>query len=78
MMMAMCSKFGTRGIGVAVAVGDGVNVAVGGTGVEVAEGLSEGVAVGAGIWVQPTSATRIRIIKQDRFTRPPYTCFGVL
>jgi hypothetical protein len=45
MMMAICSKFGTRGTAVAVSVGEGrgVSVAVGGISVGVSVGMGEGV-----------------------------------
>lgn len=72
MMMAICSKFGTRGIGVAVGVGEGVRVAVGGTGVNVADGTGVGVTVGAGVCVHAANKIKRRTKKRGRFIRPPY------
>lgn len=65
-MMTICSKFGTRGTGVAVNVGEGVNVAVGGIGVDVVEGVGEGVEDGAG-GIQAASKTNRRAKTQKRF-----------
>ena len=72
MIMVICSKFGTSEFGVAVGVREGVDVAVGGTGVgvcvAVAEGTGDGV-MGGGIDTQATSKTRISIQKPKRFIR---------
>jgi hypothetical protein len=65
MMMTICSKFGTRGAGVAAGVraGTGVRVAVGriGGGVKVDGAIGEGVECGgAGFGVQAASKTNRR------------------
>ena len=47
--MTICSKFGTRGLGVAVGVRVAVDVTVGGMGVNVKVAVGTGVGVGAGV-----------------------------
>jgi hypothetical protein len=71
-MMAICSKFGTRGTGVAVGDGEVVRVAVGGMGVRVAEGIGEGVGEGVAVAdgigdTQAVSKTKSRTNAEKRF-----------
>src|SRR5688500_9921800 len=85
MMMTICSKFGTRGFGVAVGVkvGTGVSVAVErtGAGVKVLEGTGAGVLVNeTGRGAQPTDKTRRRRQKLKRYMKISIrsVAFGVL
>jgi len=72
MMMAICSKFGTRDSATGVAVGEGIDVAVRGIGVgvcvAVAKGTGDGV-IGGVEDTQAASKTKRRTQKPKRFIR---------
>src|SRR5215211_9281525 len=73
MMMAIWTKLGTRGRGVAVcvAVGEGVNVGGTGVQVEVAEGTGDGGAVGEGMAIQADNKMNKKIQTPNRSIKPP-------
>jgi hypothetical protein len=85
MIMTICSKLGTRGLGVAVGVeeGTGVSVAVGRTAVEVnmVEGTDMGALVGTTEeGVQAANKISRKIQKPERFMKISilFAAFGVL
>ena len=71
MIITICSKFGTRGFGVAVRVGEGVgvNVAVAGTSVEVSGARVGVMDASVGVLEQATSKTISSMQKSERFRR---------
>ena len=83
-MRAICSKFGIADgdpeVGAEVGAREGVRgtVLTGGTGVEVcvAEGIGDGVTVGAAIGVQAVNKTS-RTKKRKPFIKPPRAALGV-
>jgi hypothetical protein len=66
MMMTTRSKFGTRAWGVAVGIGEGVNVGRTGVEVNVGEGIVDGITVGGGDVVQEINKMKKRIHRPKR------------